>query len=146
MTQIKERGFTLISMMIGLTIGAFLLFGLYDIWAQMRRTFTAQDLSSNLQDNERMALAIIANTLQTAGYYPNYLNFQTPLPAGAPFSADSFTPDPGANPAPPPPFATRQSIAGTYSNAAPGDTLWVRFIADNNTWTASGRPTPEARW
>ena len=41
-TLANQRGVNLISLMIALTIGAFLLAGLFQVWFQTRQTFSAQ--------------------------------------------------------------------------------------------------------
>jgi len=73
MARQHERGISLISMMVALTISLFLLAGLFTIWEHTRATFDTATKLSNLQENERLALTTIANTVQEAGYYPNYL-------------------------------------------------------------------------
>jgi type IV pilus assembly protein PilW len=134
-TLANQRGVNLISLMIALTIGAFLLAGLFQVWFQTRQTFSAQGQLAQLQDNERMALTIMANTVQTGGYYPVYLNYAAPAPA-TPYSLLTSFPIIGDY------KVAGQSIYGTgtaSTTAGPGDTLEVRFVADQNTLDCLGQ-------
>ncbi|WP_158753689.1 pilus assembly protein [Dyella sp. S184] len=133
-TLANQRGVNLISLMIALTIGAFLLAGLFQVWFQTRQTFNAQGQLAQLQDNERMALTIMANTVQTGGYYPVYLNYQVPAPA-TPYSLLTSFPIIGDY------TVAGQSIYGTGTASATGanDTLEVRFVADTNTLDCLGQ-------
>lgn len=119
----NQRGMSLISLMVALAIGIFLLAGLFQIWYQTRSTFSAQSLLAQLQDNQRMALTAMANTVQSGGYYPVYLNY--PAHAGTTYSAQMFT---SATP-----IAAGQYIYGTHNTTTLADTLTVRFIGDNTS-------------
>jgi type IV pilus assembly protein PilW len=66
----SERGFTLIELMIAILIGLFLAAGLLTLVQAMKRTSITQAGLSQLQDNERMAMTIMADVIQSAGYYP----------------------------------------------------------------------------
>ena len=132
-TLANQRGVNLISLMIALTIGAFLLAGLFQVWFQTRQTFSAQGQLAQLQDNERMALTIMANTVQTGGYYPVYLNYGAPAPA-TPYSLLTSFPIIGDY------TVAGQSIFGTTAaTSGAGDTLEVRFVADTNTLDCLGQ-------
>jgi len=130
MKSTSQRGMNLISLMVALTIGSFVLAGLFNIWYETRQTFSAQAQLAQLQDNERMALTIIANTVQTAGYYPIYANYGTTPPSPLLTTSNVFTAS-GS-------FASLQTIYGTYSSTA-SDTLEVRFMADGNTLDCLGQ-------
>ena len=132
-----QRGLSLMSLLVALTIGTILFLGLFNIWSQTRQTFSAQALLAQLQDNEIMALTLMANTIQTGGYYPVYRNYTSPLPAGAPYSlVNSFPADTY--------FAAQQFISGTHPTSGSGsDALMVRFVADNtNTFDCFGQTEP----
>jgi type IV pilus assembly protein PilW len=111
-----QRGFTLIELMIAITIGLLLTAGLLTLVQAMKRTTVTQNGMSQLQDNERMAMTLIADVIQSAGYFPQpTLN-----------SAATLMPVTGA-------FTTAgQSLVGTGAGTAvaPGDTLTVRYV----TW------------
>ncbi|WP_243049697.1 PilW family protein [Dyella sp. RRB7] len=121
-----QRGVGLITLLVALTIGLFLLAGLFQIWLQTRQTFGAQGQLAKLQDDERMVLTTMANTIQTGGYYPVYLNYSATPPA-TPYTSSSFT-NTGVFAA-----ASGQFLYGTHSTTPPGDTLYVRFIADSTS-------------
>lgn len=131
------RGFTLVELMIALLIGLFLAAGLLTLVQAMKRTSTSQSGLSQLQDNERMGMSLIANAVQSAGYYPNPLLNN----ASTFFTAATTAPV----------FAAGQAITG-QANGALGDQITVRYATgggDNvlncagatsgtqKTWTAT---------
>lgn len=106
-----QQGFTLVELSVALLIGLFLLGGLLTIVQDMRRTFGNQNQLSQLQDSERLAMTMIADVIQAAGYFPDpTLNtIQSAFPQALPFVQDG------------------QAIAGTRNIAAPGDSIYVQF-------------------
>jgi type IV pilus assembly protein PilW len=82
----RARGFTLIELLVSIAIGLFLIGGLLTLVQAMRRTSTNQSGMSSLQDNERMAMEIITDVVQSTGYYVNPLSNS----ATASFSAVSL--------------------------------------------------------
>jgi type IV pilus assembly protein PilW len=120
----KQRGLSLISLMIALLIGTFLLAGLITVWFQTRTTFKTQNQLAQVQDNQRMALIILGNTVESAGYYPVSANYGTNPPNPLYTQQTVFTVTT--------PFTVAgQSVYGTHSTTTPGnDTLEVRFMAD----------------
>jgi type IV pilus assembly protein PilW len=120
------RGFTLVELMVAVTISLFLTGGLLTLVQAMKATAVTQNAMSQLQDNERMAMTLIADVIQSAGYFPNpAVNTAALLmPNTAPYT-----------------FAG-QSLVGSGSGtaAAPGDTISVRYVtggtnAPNNDYT-----------
>jgi type IV pilus assembly protein PilW len=67
----RPRGFTLVEILIAITIALFLTGGLLTLVQAMRRTTTVQSGLSGLQDNERMAMTLLGDVIQEAGYFPN---------------------------------------------------------------------------
>lgn len=110
----NQRGFTLVELMISLLIGLFLLGGLITIVQTNRTVYGDQTQMAQLQDSERMALTLIADVVQSAGYFPD----PTSNTAANTLTAVA-------------PFAAGQTISGTYSAALPGDTLAVRYMTAN---------------
>jgi type IV pilus assembly protein PilW len=112
----SQRGFTLVELSIAVLIGLFLLGGLLTLVQDMRRTFGAQNQLGQLQDSERLAMTLIADVVQAAGYYPDpTTQIPTVIFAGVP------------------PFAAAgQTLAGTANAAAPGDSLSIQFLTANN--------------
>jgi type IV pilus assembly protein PilW len=112
----RLQGFTLVELMVTVAIAIFLLFGLATIVQNIRSTSGNQALLAQLQDGQRLAVIMMTDVTQGAGYFPNpVLNTAASLPAS------------GA-------FTVGQAVSGTHLNAAnpPGDQLSVRYM------TASG--------
>jgi type IV pilus assembly protein PilW len=113
----QQRGFTLVELSIAVLIGLFLLGGLLTLVQDMRRTFGAQNQLGQLQDSERLAMTLIADVVQAAGYYPDPTQ-QIPtliFPGNAPFVS-----------------VAAQTIAGTGNLVAPGDSISVRYLTAPN--------------
>ena len=107
-----HRGFTLVELMVSITIGIFLIGAVLTILQANRTVFGDQNLLAQLQDNERMALSTMSDVIQTAGYFPD----PTTNTAGTEFLAAA-------------PFAALQTMTGLYGGgAAPGDQLEVRYV------------------
>ena len=109
--QGSQRGFTLIEIMIALLIGIFLLGALLTIVQTNRAVFGNQSQLAQLQDSERMAMSMMADVIQQAGYFPD----PTTNTVAGTLTAVA-------------PFAVGQAISGTYTAAVPGDTLSVRYM------------------
>ena len=112
----RAGGFTLVELMVSVTIALFLIGGALTIVAQTKNTFAAQNQLAQLQDNERLAMTFMAEVIETAGYFPNPKLYQ----------ASAVLPVVGA-------FAKAgQAVYGTYVAGTPGDTVSVRFGAGLN--------------
>jgi type IV pilus assembly protein PilW len=112
-----QRGFTMVEMLVALLIGLFLLGGLFTVVQDNRRSFSSQNQLSQLQDAERLAMTIMTDVIQTAGYFPDpTLN-----------TAASALPAVGAS------LNAGQGMtgAGTYTAAAPGDSITVRYATNS---------------
>ena len=108
----EQQGFTLIEILIALLIGVFLLAALLTIVQANRRVYGDQSQLAQLQDSERMALTLMTDVIQMAGYFPNPT--QNTLD-GSLTQAGTL-------------FAQGQSITGTFSSAVPGDSISVRYM------------------
>jgi len=121
----KQFGMGLIELLIAMTIGLIIIGGMLSVLYSTRSTSLAQSGLSQLQDDERLALTMLTNTLQGAGYFPNPLTstLTTELPANSTF------------------LNAGQSVAGSTGAAAPGDTLIVRYEAGtaDGTLDCNGR-------
>ena len=122
-----QRGFTLLEILIALTIGVFLTGALLTIVQSNRRVFGEQNQLSQLQDNERMSMTMMADVIQSAGYFP-YPNTQTTalIATG--------------------PFAAGQAIYGQSALTAYGDTIQVRYMTTggDGVLNCSGLPNTNA--
>jgi type IV pilus assembly protein PilW len=107
-----QRGFTLIEILIALLVGLFLMGALLTVVQTNRRVFGEQNQMAQLQDNERMALTMIGDVIQSAGYYPNYPVINT-------LAATLI----GTGP-----FAAGQSITGASTGTSFGDQIQVRYM------------------
>ena len=111
----RARGFSLIELIVAMSIAVFLLAGLFTILQGTRHTSSDQTALAQLQDNERVAMSVMTDIVQAAGYFP-----------GAPTAV--LTTELAATGQ----FATAgQAIAGT-DNGAQGVNLLIRFETANN--------------
>jgi type IV pilus assembly protein PilW len=109
-----QRGYSLLEFMVAITIAVFLLAGLFSILQSTRMTSTNQTALAQLQDDERVAMTLIQETLQTAGYYPN------PATQGASVAFPAV-----GN------FTVGQVVDGVANTTASyGDTITVRYQSD----------------
>jgi type IV pilus assembly protein PilW len=66
----KQAGYSLVELMVAMVIALFLLGGMFSILQGTRDTSNNQTALAQLQDNERMAITIMTDVIQEAGYYP----------------------------------------------------------------------------
>jgi type IV pilus assembly protein PilW len=127
MRTTRQRGFTLVEIMVAMAIGLFLTGALLTIVQTNKAVFANQNLLEQMQDGQRMAMTLMADVIQSAGYFPdpttNALS-GTLVASGA--------------------FANSQAITGLYSAGAPGDTISVRYMTAplDNILNCSGLPNP----
>jgi type IV pilus assembly protein PilW len=112
-----QNGFSLIEIMIALLIGLFLLSGLMTMVQDNRRVFGNQNQLAQLQDSERVALTMMTDVIQTAGYFPD----PTSNSAQSTMLASAA-----------PAMVAGQAMAGTdNAGVAPGDTITVRYATSS---------------
>ncbi len=109
----SQRGFTLVELMVTIAIALFLLGGLVTIVQNVRSTYNQQQALVQLQDQQRFAITLLTDVIQSGGYFdnPTIDTAASALPAAAPFGSG-------------------QAFWGTQGGAAPattGDTITVRF-------------------
>jgi type IV pilus assembly protein PilW len=119
MIRSGQRGFSMVELSIAVLLAVFLLGGLVTLLMGTRRTNGTQTAISQLQDNERIAMTLMTNTVQKAGYFPDPRNQQL----------STFI---GENPLAGVTLPAGQIVGGSYNAAAPGDRLLVRFYAPPN--------------
>ncbi len=114
-----QNGFSIIELMIALLIGLFLVGGLLTMVQDNRRVFGSQNQLSQLQDGERLALTMMTDVIQMAGYFPD----PTSNSAQTTMLANSTTT---------PAMVAGQALTGTSNAAAPGDTIIVRYTTSGS--------------
>ena len=100
----------MIEIMISLSIALFLMTGLFSLFLSTKQNSVAQSALSQLQDDQRMAMNLLAIIIQQAGYFPNpqALTVATAFPVDATFLGEG------------------QSVFGT--DGAPQQ-ISIRFVA-----------------
>lgn len=126
-----ERGFTLVELMVTVAIALFLVGGLLVTLQNVRGAYNNEQALSQLQDQQRFALTVLADVIQSGGYFPDPVNWQptNSLPATGSYAAG-------------------QAFWGTHAAAA--DTINVRYrttggdqviLCDGSTNTAAAGTT-----
>jgi type IV pilus assembly protein PilW len=85
----RATGFTLIEMMVALLIGLFIIGAVLTLTFAMKRSTVVQGTNTGLQENQRVVLTVLNDTIQQAGYFPNPVT-TTPVnafPISAPFTS-----------------------------------------------------------
>jgi len=113
----RQRGYTLIEILIALLIAIFLLAGLFTILQNTRRSSSNQTGLTQLQDEQRMAMSLLNDVIQSAGYFDTntYATAQTAWNAPVAVGATSTS------------LAAGQPLTGSHATAAPGDVIAVRY-------------------
>lgn len=65
----KVRGFSLVELMVAMTIGLIILSAVSMLFVNSKKTYTTQDSLARLQENGRFAMQFIIKDLRLAGYY-----------------------------------------------------------------------------
>jgi type IV pilus assembly protein PilW len=65
-----QRGLTLIEMMVAMTIGLVFLLALSALFLSFKQTSQGQHGIAQMQDDQRMAMTILSQVIQSAGYFP----------------------------------------------------------------------------
>jgi len=112
-----ELGYTLVEVMVAITIAVFLLAGLFTILQQTRKTSNETSGISQLQDDERVAMSILTDVIQQAGYVPEANGSGASL-----FAADTV-------------FGYGGQVIAGGSGAAVGDKIIVRNVLATNDTT-----------
>jgi type IV pilus assembly protein PilW len=118
----RQRGFTLIEILVALFVGLFLLGGLFTILQTTRRTSSNQTGLTLLQDEERMAMSMINDVVQNAGYFDTntYQTAKTAWPAAVADAVSTTS------------LAAGQALSGLHTGATVPDVLVARY-ATNGT-------------
>jgi type IV pilus assembly protein PilW len=126
----RERGFSVIELVVAMAISVFLLAGLFTILQGTHKTSDNERLLAQLQDDERIAMTLLGNVIESAGYYSNALT--TDVSTALPVSAN---------------FATAgQAVFGATN--AQGDTITLRYQANqaDGVLNCQGANAPTGRY
>jgi type IV pilus assembly protein PilW len=130
MKHLKQRGLSLIELLVALAIGGFLIIGAVTMQSQTRKTFAVNEQSARLQETARYVISVIEPEIQLAGLYGFSNN-----PAGMRYTlagGDKFASD-------------MRIGKSSVSPPAVLDSCGVNYVldvaqtvqADNGTWTMS---------
>ena len=125
MMILRQRGFSLIELMVALLVALFLLAGLGTLVAGTRKTSTNQTSLATLQDEERLAMSILNDVLQTAGYFDSNPNNTT-------FYASNTTALPAVTVSGGPSLAAGQIIGGIHTSNAVPDSLVAQYRSNGS--------------
>lgn len=130
----RERGYSLIELSVAILIALFLIGGVIVVEQGVHTTYNAQSGLAKLQNEERFAMSVLSNVIDTAGYFPD------------PTSNSIVAAFPAAGS-----FQIGQTVYGPPSSAsAPYDQIYVRFmtaptdnmdLCDGTTSSAAGNVT-----
>lgn len=110
---VRQGGLSLIELMVTIVIALFLLAGVGYMLQNTRRAYTNQNQLQQLQDSERLAMTLVADVIQTAGYFPDPT--QNTVDTALPSVAGTWTQE--------------QAISAAAQTApAPGDAITVRYM------------------
>jgi type IV pilus assembly protein PilW len=102
----RQRGFTLVEMMVAVSIGLIIALGFTVSFVNLKATWGTQDKLAQLQDNERLAMTYLTSTIEEAGYF-----------------IDST----------PPGKSKATALTGTFTDATYGNVVAGQFIAGSST-------------
>jgi len=68
-TMHRQRGLSLVEIMVALAVGVVLLTGVIQIYASTKATYRMQDNLARLQENGRFALSFLTRDVRMAGYH-----------------------------------------------------------------------------
>ncbi|MGK0169347.1 MAG: type IV pilus assembly protein PilW [Gammaproteobacteria bacterium] len=101
----RQRGLSLIQLMVALTIGALITTGLIQLLISTKRTYRAQEAQARVQEIGRFSMDLVGYEVRMAGFM------------GCP-NLDRVTPRVVANPAPSPTFSATNFIQAYEANVA----------------------------
>lgn len=78
MNRNRQTGVSLVELMIGITIGLFLLIGVISVFGNSNRVYTELNQASQQIENGRFAVQILGDDVGHAGFYGRYYGSLTP--------------------------------------------------------------------
>jgi len=126
----RQRGFTLVELMVTVAIATFLLAGLVPSCRTCAPLTSTSSRSAQLQDQQRFAMTVLTDVIQAGGYFPTLFGMNRPppcrrrrLPGGT-----------GVSPAPSPPASPTASACAIGTANSDGV-----ILCDGSSNTASPR-------
>jgi len=95
---IRQRGLSLIELMIAITLGLIVLAALLGLFVQSRSSFRQNDALAEMQDSARFGLDTMARDLSMAGFYGGLYGYSAIVPYTVAPSPDCGAPDLTASP------------------------------------------------
>ena len=122
----RERGMSMVELMVALAIGSFLMWGAITVYSRSRTTYQVSEQVSRLQENARYAMSVIEPDLRLANYW-GLMNDST-LVTGAATPAQAASP-----------------LSGTTGSCGTNFALNLSEIirGDNNTYTLGPNRTTQ---
>jgi type IV pilus assembly protein PilW len=111
-----QRGYSMIELVVAITIGVFLLMGLFTVFQGQRNASTEATGLAELEDEERLAMTILTDIVQSGGYFPDPV--AEDVTGALPPDSGNYTYTGGG-----------QVFYGTTVSATSSDTMMVRFKA-----------------
>ncbi|ACV35532.1 Tfp pilus assembly protein PilW-like protein [Candidatus Accumulibacter phosphatis] len=84
----RQRGLTLVEVMVAMTIGIILLLALGTLFANSTRVFKVNDDFARMQENGTYALNAIGSDLRQAGFYGHIASFDVKMPVAIAVTGD----------------------------------------------------------
>src|SRR5262245_7214611 len=128
----RQGGFTLVELSVAMVIALFLVAGLFTLEQSTRKTSAQQSGLAQLQDNQRLAMTIMTDVIQTAGFFsrPNVNTVGVALPTA------------------PAPTFFKNTGQGVYGTTTAGqDSIYVQYMSEgtktDNMILCNGQQAPD---
>ena len=129
----KQTGFSMVELMISVVIGLFITLGLSKVFLNMYSTSQSQNTLANYQENQRLPLVMLVNSIQLAGHFSDTptstTQSVTSLPHlttdGTAAGSDFLNPDNSK-------FVDGAGIVGTSGTGTNSDTINVYYQSSGN--------------
>ena len=73
----RESGFSLVELLVAMTIGTVVLGAMYNVFTVQNKTFSIQEQIVEMQQNARAAMDMMSREIRMAGYDPVEINFDS---------------------------------------------------------------------
>lgn len=122
----SQSGYSLIEVSVAMAVALFLLGGMFTVLQSTRKNSGNQSALAQLQDQQRIAMTMMTDVIQQAGYYPNpnTVDRSTAMPVSATFA-----------------IAGQSVFGGTD---AYGDFVTIRYVGDSSANVLDCRGSPVA--